>query len=142
MGGYFGEAGRKANRQASKEPAGRPGVKAGRQPGEQAGRQPGRQAGRKAGSQDRQAQNAKKCDFSPTAFGVNNDKYEKDPSRTHAGTPGNEIATALRMQKKRPREKQRFFTRRLLARFRDCDTVVHFEGSDRVPNHGFSILPR
>ena len=37
-------------------------------------------------------QRAKKVDFSPTAFSVNNDKYEKYPSRTHAGTPGNEIA--------------------------------------------------
>ena len=40
----------------------------------------------------------RKCDFSPTDNSVNNDKYEKYPSRTHAGTSGNEIATALRMR--------------------------------------------
>ena len=84
----------------------------------------------------------RKCDFSPTDNSVNNDKYEKYPSRTHAGTSGNEIAHGPAHAKLTTQSENIDFLHADFGLFFKCDTVVHFEGSDGVENSGISIFPR
>ena len=54
------------------------------------------------------------------------------PSRTHAGAPKDEISTALRSDPTPPFSKSCVFTRWFSGRFRDCDTVDHFEQAHLV----------